>query len=86
MRTPVLRRELPRIPIADRKQHAHADERHERQKGDRFLTMRRDDEGGEQRACRRAEVAADLKQRLRQPMLAARGHAGDARSLRMEDG
>ncbi len=47
--------------------------------------MRRDDEGRDQRACRRAEIAAELKQRLRETMLAARGHAGDARCFRMKD-
>ena len=42
------------------------------------LAARHDDERGEQRTERRAEVAAGLKQRLGEAVAAARRHARDA--------
>ena len=53
---------------------------------DRVLPERHDDEGGEQRPGRLAEIAADLEQALGEAMPAARGRPGDARSLGMKDG
>ena len=49
------------------------------------LAVRHDDEGGEQRARRSAEIAADLEQRLREAVAAAGRHARHARGFRMKD-
>ena len=48
---------------------------------DRLLAARHHDERGEQRSDGRAEIAPDLKQRLRQPMPAARRHPRHARGF-----
>ncbi len=62
-----------------------AGERKEREPGYGSLPMRHDEKGDKQRPDRRAGIAADLEQGLRQPVLAARGHARDARGFRVED-
>ena len=49
------------------------------------LPARRDQERREQRAERRSDVAADLEERLRQPVAAARRHACDPRRFGVED-
>ena len=49
------------------------------------LAARQDDECREQRPERRPRIPSDLKHRLRQSMLAARGHARHPRRLRMKD-
>ena len=51
-----------------------------------MLAERHDDEGREQRPERLAEIAADLKEALGEAVPPAGGGAGDARSLRVEDG
>ena len=51
---------------------------------DAALAVRRDQESRDQRADRRPGVAANLKDRLRQTVLAAGRHARDPRRLRVE--
>ena len=55
-----------------------------REPGDAVLPETQHDDGGEQRPDRRADVAAHLKQRLRETRPAARRHARDARRLRVQ--
>ena len=72
------------VPVPDVEQHHHAQQRHAREPGDARLTARQHDEGREQRTGGGTEVAAHLKDRLRQPVAAAGGHARDPRGLRMK--
>ncbi|CAM2158991.1 hypothetical protein PT2222_50047 [Paraburkholderia tropica] len=72
------------VPAADLREHEHRHQRGHREPRDAALTMRNDDRGGQQRSERRARVAADLEQRLREAVAAARGHARNPRRLRME--
>ena len=76
---------MRRVPAADLPEHDDADQRAEREPGDAGLAERHDDEGGEQRPDRLAEIAADLEDRLRQAEAAAGGEPRDARGFRMED-
>ena len=52
--------------------------------GDAALAIAGDDQGGGQRAQRLAGIAADLEQRLRQTVPAARGHARDPAGFGMK--
>ena len=79
-------RPMGRIPAADRGQQHDRGQREQGEGQDRPLPERHDDEGGEQRAGRLAEIAADLKQALGEAMPAARRRPGDARGLGMKDG
>ena len=66
-------------------EHHDREQRRDREPGDARLAARQHDERGEQRPERRAGVAADLEQRLREAVPPARGHARHARRLRVED-
>src|SRR5579883_686287 len=59
------------IPAADRAEDDDAGERRQREPGEAVLPARQDDERCGERAQGRAEVAADLKQRLREAVRAA---------------
>ena len=72
------------VPVPDVKQHHHAQQRHAREPRDARLAARQHDEGREQRTGGGTEVAAHLKDRLRQPVAPAGGHARDPRGLRMK--
>ena len=77
---------MGREPAADPGQQHDRGQREQGEGEDRPLPERHDDEGGEQRAGRLAEIAADLKQALGEAMPAARRRPGDARGLGMKDG
>ncbi|MCY1228443.1 hypothetical protein D9M72_407600 [compost metagenome] len=76
-------RQLARIPAADAPQHHHAHQRRQREPRQAGLLVH--DQRGQQRPHGAAAVAAHLEDRLRQPVLAARGHARHARRLGVED-
>ena len=76
---------LPAAPVADREKHRHRQQRRGREPGDARLTPWDHDKGGQHRPERRADIAADLEQRLRQAVAPARSHPGDTRGLRVED-
>ena len=68
-------------PLADRDtDEFFADARYgeERAPDNAPLPVRRDQKRGKERTDRRPGIAADLKDRLREPVLPARRHAGDA--------
>lgn len=67
------------VPVPDPRQHDDGEEGRQREPGDAALAARDDEKCRQQRPQRRADIAADLEERLRQTVLAARGHAGDAR-------
>ena len=73
------------IPVAEPGQDDDARQSGEREPGKPGLPARQDDERGRQRAKRRAEIAADLKQRLGEPVRAAGSEPGDARGFGVED-
>ena len=79
------RRDRPRIPLSDPREHRDSDEGEEGEPDDARPSADRDDRGGEQGAQGRARVAPHLEDRLREAAPLARGHVGDARSLGMED-
>ena len=74
-----------RVPLADARQDRNGDKRQRGEPDDGSLAERHDDERGHQRPERLAEIAADLKQRLRKTMASARCRARHTRSLGMED-
>ena len=74
------------VPMSEPGQDGHASEGGEREPGEAGLAAGQDEEGGQQRAQRLAEIAADLEHRLRQSMLAAGGQPSDPRCLGVEDG
>jgi hypothetical protein len=76
---------LPFVPAADPGQKRNRDSGERREGEHRNLPERHDDEGGEQRPGRLAEVAADLEDALGEAVPSARRRAGDARSLGVED-
>ena len=73
------------VPAADARADGNREQRAERKPGDAALALRNDDPGGQQRPHGTAGIAADLKNRLRQSVAAARGQARDARGFRMEN-
>src|ERR1700685_3541975 len=73
------------IPMAEPRQDDDASQSGEREPGKPGLPARQHDERGGQSAERRAEMAADLKQRLSEAMRAAGSKPSDARGFRMED-
>ncbi len=76
---------LMAIPHADAREHDHRDQREEREEGNAALSVGHDDPHGEQWTDRRAGVAANLKDGLRQAIPPTRGHARDPRGFGMED-
>ena len=73
------------VPSAHLPQDPEREDRREREPCDAALSVRNDDQSREQRPDRATRVAADLKNRLRQAMLAARGQARDARGFGVKD-
>src|SRR5205823_635691 len=73
------------IPTADSDEHDDAEECGDGKPGGTDLSVGKDDEDCKQRPDGRARVATDLKERLREAVLAARGHSGYAGGFRMED-
>ena len=73
------------IPPADFSKNDHPEQRRDGKPGNACLSARQYDEGGQQRPERRPGIAADLEQRLRQPVAAAGRHSRDARRLGMEN-
>ena len=73
------------VPVTHLIEDDHADQSGSGEPGNALLATRQDDEGGEQGAERRAEIAADLKERLGQAMPSARGKTRHTRGLGMED-
>ena len=73
------------VPATDLEQHEDGDQRQAREPHDARLSVRHHHEGGEQRARRGADIAAHLKQRLREAVSAAGRHARHPRSFGMED-
>ena len=74
------------VPVAHAPEHRDRDERHDGEPRQASLPVRQDDEGRQQRAERGARVAADLEQRLREPVLPARCQTRDPRRLRVKHG
>ena len=73
------------VPAADSDREDDAGDGDERAPPHARLPVRRDQKRREHRTQRRAGVAADLEDRLRQPVPSARGHPRDARRFRVED-
>jgi hypothetical protein len=74
------------VPAAHAPEHRDRDERHDGEPRQASLPVRQDDEGGQERTERGTRVAADLEQRLREPVLPARCQPRDARRLRVKHG
>ena len=79
-------RAMRRVPPADAGQEDDGDQREDGEGEHRMLPERHDDEGRQQRSGRLAEIAADLKQALRESVPSAGRGARDPRGLGMEDG
>ena len=75
----------PAVPAADAPEHRDRDDGRDSEPGEAALPARQHDERREQRTERRAGVAADLEQRLREAVLPARRQPRDPRRLGMED-
>jgi hypothetical protein len=73
------------VPGTDAAQDDHRDEGNDAEPGDAALTVGQHDERRQQRSCRRPGVPADLKERLREAVPAARGQTRDARGFRVEN-
>ena len=73
------------VPAAHFPQDANRENGREREPGDAGSPVRNDDQGRKQRSDGAARVAADLKNRLRQTVLPARGQARDARGFGVGD-
>ena len=67
------------LPATDPEGEENASHGDQRAPDDAALTVRRDQECAEERAKRRATVAAHLKDRLRESVLTARRQARNAR-------
>ena len=80
------RSQMIAIPAAHIPQHGHGQQRHQREDGDAALPMGHHDEGGQQRSDGGADIAADLKEGLRQAMPPARGQPRHPGGFGMEDG
>ncbi len=74
------------VPVPQAGQDEHAAQRRKREPSEAVLSTGKDEERGDERTQRRAEIAADLKQRLRQSMRTRRTPAGRCAMIRMEDG
>src|SRR6266478_10210879 len=72
-------------PGTDVGEHDDGDESEKRKPRDAGLSLGQN-EGGEQRAQRRASMATDLKERLRHAVLSAGSHARDAGGFGMKYG
>ncbi|MNS90801.1 hypothetical protein D3C72_1248660 [compost metagenome] len=59
---------LSRVPAADLDQHDDGQQRREDEPRNVTFSVGGNDHGGQQRAEGAAKIAADLEQRLRQPM------------------
>ncbi len=71
------------IPAADAPQHRDRQQGRQRQPGDAALRVHH--HGRQQWPRRASHIAADLEDRLRQPVAPARSHPSHARRFRMED-
>ena len=76
---------VPRsVPVADLPEDDHREQRQQRAPGDARLAVGDDEKRRQQRTERRAEISTDLKDRLREAVPSAGGHARHARRLRMK--
>ena len=65
------------VPAPHEGKDAHAAERHQREPRQAFLPARQNEKCRQQRTERAAEIAADLKQRLRETVRAAGRKTGE---------
>ncbi len=72
------------MPVADADEDDHREEGDSREPADARLAAGDDDKRGEDRPERGADIAADLKQGLREAVASARGHPRDPRGFRVE--
>ena len=77
-------RGMARVPHADGAQQQDGEQGRGGEPGDAALPVRHHDERRQQRPDRRAGAAADLEQRLGEPVAPPAGHPRHARRLRME--
>ncbi len=73
------------VPASHHCEENDAGERQQREPGETLLAARQDEKRRDQRGERIAEIAADLKQRLRKAMRAARSQPSDAGGFGVED-
>jgi hypothetical protein len=76
----------PAVPLAHVPQDDDAEEGDQGKPGDAALAARHDHERSQQRSERGSGVPAHLEERLGESVPSARGDAGDAGGLRVEDG